>query len=76
MLTVTLGHGDMKEIQRYLNPRAEHDADAIQSFDFDQLITPRVGSDAADADPEQQSVISEPTFPGTTGFSRIIRTTF
>jgi len=36
-----LGHGDIKETMRYLNPRAEHVADAIQSVDFDQLINPQ-----------------------------------
>ena len=35
-----LGHSDIKETMRYLNPRAEHVADAIQSVDFDKLINP------------------------------------
>ena len=43
-----LGHGDIKETMRYLNPRAEHVADAIQSVDFDTLIDPHNTTDIGD----------------------------
>lgn len=43
-----LGHSDIKETMRYLNPRAEHVADAIQSVDFDKLINPAQANNEED----------------------------